>query len=143
MANYISQGRSNYFAVKDAEAFLADIAKCNVQLITNKTEDGQTLYGFMDDESGDGMDTWYAWSADDLADEDDPEGAELTWGDFFKKHLADGWVAIITSIGSEKYRYLNGEATAYNNKGEDKFVSLDSILQLGADLGENITPATY
>ena len=138
MANYISQGRSNYFAVKDAEAFLADIANCNVQVIQDTTKDGQTLYGFLDDENGDGLDTWYARQADDETGE-----PEVTWGEFFQKHLADGWVAIITSIGSEKYRYLNGEATAYNNKGEDKFISLDSILQLGADLGENITPATY
>ena len=139
MANYISQARSNYFAVKDAEAFLADIAKCNVQLIQDTTKDGQTLYGFLDDENSDGMDTWYAWSADD----EDEDSTELTWGEFFQKHLADGWVAIITSIGSEKYRFLNGEATAYNNKGEEKFISLDTILELAKELGDNITPATY
>lgn len=139
MANYISQTRSNYFAVKDEQAFREDIAKCNVELLTYNREDGQTLFGFMDDESGDGMDTWFAWSADD----EDEDSTELTWGEFFQKHLADGWVAIITSIGHEKYRYLNGEATAYNNKGEEKFVSLDSILQLGAELGENVTPPTY
>jgi hypothetical protein len=138
MANYIGQARTNYFAVKDEQAFLEDIAKCNVKLIMSATEDGKPLYGFLDDESGDGMDTWYAWGADD--EDDEPE---FTWGEFFQKHLADGWVAIITEIGSEKYRYLNGSATAYNNKGEDKFVSLDSILQLGAELGEHITPATY
>jgi hypothetical protein len=139
MANYIAQARSNYFAVKNEEAFLADIQKCNVELITNKTEDGQTLYGFMDDESGDGMDSWYAWSADD----EDEDSTELTWGEFFQKHLADGWVAIITEIGSEKYRFLNGYSTAYNNKGEEKFISLDHIVELAKELGDNITTATY
>jgi hypothetical protein len=139
VANFIAQGRSNYFAVKNEEAFLADIAKCNVQLTQSKTADGQTLYGFLDNEDGDGLDTWYAWSGDGIDDND----TEWTWGEFFQKHLADGWVAIITNIGSEKYRYLNGEATAYNNKGEDKFISLDSIVELGKELGENVTPPTY
>lgn len=138
MANYISQARTNYFAVKDEEAFLADIAKCNVQLITNKTEDGQTLYGFMDDESGDGMDSWYAWSTDDETDDE-----ELTWGEFFQKHLADGWVAIITEIGSEKYRFLNGYSTAYNNKGEERFIDISTIVTLGTEIGDNVTSPTY
>ena len=139
MANYIAQGRSNYFAVKDEQAFREDIAKCNVELIEHKTEDGQTLFGFMDEGYGDGLDTWYAWSGDGIDDQE----TELTWGDFFQKHLADGWVAIITSIGSEKMRYLNGEATAYNNKGEDKFISISDIVTLASELGENVTPPTY
>lgn len=137
MANYYGQGRTNYFAVKDAEAFLADIAKCNVQVITRETESGQTLYGFMDNEEGDGID-WFAWSADD--DTDEPE---VTWGEFFKKHLADGWVAVILNIGSEKYRFLNGEATAYNNKGEDRFISINDFVEHFSVLGDNIAPASY
>jgi hypothetical protein len=140
VANYIAQGRSNYFAVKDEDAFLADIANCNVELLTYKTEDGQTLYGFMDAGYGDGLDTWYARSADD---DTTSEGDEVTWSEFFQKHLADGWVAIIISIGSEKMRYLNGEATAYNNKGEERFINLEGIVQLGKELGENITTPTY
>jgi hypothetical protein len=137
MANYIAQGRTNYFAVKDEEAFLADIAKCNVELLRSKTDDGQTLFGFMDNEDGDGID-WFAWSADD--DTDEPE---VEWGEFFQKHLADGWVAVILNIGSEKYRYLNGEATAYNNKGEGRFISINDFVEHFSFLGDNITPATY
>jgi hypothetical protein len=140
MANYIAQGRSNYFAVKDEQAFREDIAKCYVELIERKTDAGQTLFGFLDNGEGEGID-WFAWQADD--DDPTPAGNEFTWGEFFQKHLADGWVAIIMNIGAEKMRYLNGEATAYNNKGEDKFISLDEIVTLASDLGENVTPPTY
>jgi hypothetical protein len=140
MANYIAQGRSNYFAVKDEQAFREDIEKCNVQLIERKNEEtGQTLFGFMDNEDGDGLDTWYAWSGDGIDDND----TEWTWGEFFNKHLADGWVAVILNIGSEKYRFLNGEATAYNNKGEDKFISINDFVEHFSGLGDNISPASY
>jgi len=139
MANYIAQGRTNYFAVKDADAFLEDIAKCNVQVIKSETESGETLFGFMDNEDGDGLDTWYAWSGDGIDDND----TEWTWGEFFQKHLADGWVAVILNIGSEKYRYLNGEATAYNNKGEDKFISINDFVDHFSGLGDYIAPASY
>ena len=138
MANYIAQGRTNYFAVKDAEAFLADIAKCNVQVISRETESGETLYGFLDNEEGEGID-WFAWSADD----DHPDEPEMTWGEFFKTHLADGWVAVILNIGSEKYRFLNGEATGYNNKGEEKFISINDFVDNFQDLGNFLTPASY
>jgi hypothetical protein len=137
MANYIAQGRTNYFAVKDEQAFREDIAKCYVELIERKTEGGQTLFGFLDNGEGEGID-WFAWQADDDTDE-----AEFTWGDFFKKHLADGWVAIITNIGSEKMRFLTGEATAYNNKGEERFIDISNIVTLGKEIGDNVTSPTY
>jgi hypothetical protein len=142
MANYIGQGRSNYFAVKDEQAFREDIAKCNVQLIERKTEDGQTLFGFMDNEDGDGLDTWYAWSAGAFDNEDEEE-PEVTWGEFFQKHLADDWVAVILNIGSEKYRFLNGEATAYNNKGEDKHLDINNFITHFSGLGKHLAPASY
>jgi hypothetical protein len=139
VANYYGQARSNYFAVKDEQAFRADIEKCDVHLLTHTTEDGQTLFGVMDSEGSDSpMDTWFAWSADDETDE-----PEMTWSEFFQKHLADGWVAILVEIGSEKYRFLNGVATAYNNKDDNRTIDLSSIVELGYQLGENVTSPTY
>jgi hypothetical protein len=139
MANYYGKARSNYFAVKDEQSFREDIAKCNVHLLERTTEDGQILFGMMDnDDDGYPMDTWMAWSADD--DTDEPE---MTWGEFFQKHLADGWVVILMEIGSEKHRFLTGTASAFNNKGEERFIDLSDIVNLGKEIGEYVTSPTY
>lgn len=137
MANYYGQTRSNYFFVKDAEAFKAELSKYPVEIITEE-RDGKTLYGFMDrDVNGAGTIEYYY-------DEETGDNSEdLDWSDFFKRHLADGWVAVIIHAGSEKYRYINGLATAYNNKGEGRAIGLDDIYHLANELGENITRAEY
>lgn len=135
MANYYGQARSNYFFVKDSEAFLEEMKKYPVQIIEQQ-ENGKTLYGFLDaDENGGGSVDFYA--------DEDGEYIEVDWRDVFKRHLADGWVAIIMETGSEKYRYLIGHAVAYNNKGETMFVTLEDIYTLATQIGENITRAEY
>lgn len=129
MANYYGQTRTNYFLVKDAEAFKQEISKYPVEVITQQ-KDGFTLHGFMDaDLDGGGNIENYGEDAD--------------WGEFFARHLADEWVAIIMSSGAEKYRYINGYATAYNNKGEEMFISLEDIYTLATQIGEKITRAEW
>lgn len=135
MANYYGQTRSNYFFVKDAEAFKAELAKYPVEIITQE-KDGKTLYGFMDTDPNGGGD------ASSYYDEEEQD-SEMDWADFFKRHLADGWVAIIMHTGAEKYRYLGGQATAFNNKGEEMFISLEDIYTLATQIGENITRAEW
>lgn len=142
MANYYGQTRTNYFAVKDAEAFKAELAKMPVEIITQplKNEDGEvidTLYGFLDaDSNGAGYVTEY-W------DEETGDSVEIDLEDLFKRHLADGCVAIVIHSGNEKYRYISGDAVAYNNKGETIAVNLADIYTLGEQLGEVITTAEY
>jgi hypothetical protein len=142
MANYYGQTRTNYFAVKDPEAFKAELAKMPVEVITQplKNEDGEvidTLYGFLDSDSdGSGSVTEY-W------DEDTDERVDIDLEDIFKRHLQDGWVAIFMHSGAEKYRYISGDAVAYNNKGESLAVNLADIYTLAEQLGENITTAEY
>lgn len=137
MANYYGHARSNYFFVKDVEAFKSELSKYPVEIIEQQ-ENGKTLYGFIDadDNGGGNIDYYYDEQEENNSD-------DLDWGDFFKRHLADGWVAIIMQTGSEKYRYLVGHATAYNNKGDIEFVSLDEIYSLATNIGENITRAEY
>jgi hypothetical protein len=136
MANYYGQTRSNYFAVKDAESFTAELENYPVKVITKEIE-GVKLYGFLDaDDDGSGE----IWS---IFNHETDEFDEIDWGHVFKRHLQDDWVAVIITTGSEKYRYFVGDATAYNNKGESKTLNLEHIYQLGKDLGENITFATY
>lgn len=137
MANYYGQGRSNYFAVKNAEAFLEEMAKYPLEIITQE-RDGETLYGFMDADSDGGG------NIDQYFDADDGEPCDIDWETVFRTHLADGWVAVVMSIGSEKYRFLNGVANAYNNRGECLGIDLSDIYVLADHLGTKpITHACY
>jgi hypothetical protein len=137
MANFYGQTRSNYFAVKDPEAFKQELSKYPVEIITQE-KDGVTLYGFLDnDPNGGGQIDYYY-------DEEAEENSEdISWGEFFKRHLEDDWVAIIVSSGAEKYRYIAGHATAYNNKGEGVHLDLSDIISLSSHLGSKTTVAEY
>ncbi len=136
MANYYGQSRTNYFKVKDAEAFKQELAKFPVEVIT-KEQDGETLYGFLDaDSNGSGYITEY-W------DEELGDSVEIDLEDLFKRHLEDGSVAILIHSGAEKYRFISGDAVAYNNKGESIAVNLADIYTLAEQLGDKITYAEY
>lgn len=142
MANYYGQTRTNYFKVNDPEAFKAELEKMPVHIITQelKNEDGEvidTLYGFLDDDS-DG-----AGSVTEYWDEEKEETIDIDLEDLFKRHLADGWVAILVHSGNEKYRYISGDAVAYNSKGESVGVNLSDIYTLAEQIGEHITTAEY
>lgn len=136
MANFYGQARSNYFAVKDAGAFLDEMTQYPVEVITQE-KDGVTLYGFCDADLDGGADVWSKW------DEDKAETVEIDWAEVFKRHLQDDWVAVIVSVGWEKYRYFQGDTVAFNNKGESKTINLEHIYELASDLGSNRTYATY
>lgn len=136
MANYYGQARSNYFFVKDADAFLEEMKKYPLEVIS-KEEDGKKLYGFLDADSDGGANYTNVW------DEETKDDYEIDWSEVFQRHLADGWVAIIMETGAEKYRYLTGGASAYNNKGEIIHLDISDIYTLANQLGENITRAEY
>jgi hypothetical protein len=136
MANFYGQTRSNYFAVKDAEAFTTELENYPVKVITQE-KDGVTLYGFLDNDDDGSGEIWSIYN--DETDEFD----EIAWADVFKRHLQDDWVAVIITNGYEKYRYFTGDATAYNNKGESRTINIDHIYDLAKDLGSNRTHASY
>ena len=136
MANFYGQARSNYFAVKDTNAFLDEMTQYPVEVITQE-KDGVTLYGFVDADADGGADVWSKW------DEDIADTVEIDWAEVFKRHLQDDWVAVIVSVGWEKYRYFQGDTVAFNNKGESKTINLEHIYELASDLGSNRTYATY
>jgi hypothetical protein len=136
MANYYGTARSNYFLVKDPEAFTTEMSKYPVTVIT-KDVDGVTLYGFLDADDDGGADIWAYYEHEESDIED------LNWEEVFKRHLADDWVAVIMECGAEKHRYLGGFAGAYNNKGETKTITLGDIYGLATSLGGNITEAYY
>jgi hypothetical protein len=136
MANYYGVTRSNYFAVKNEEEFRAEIANLPVELIEAK-EEGKKVFGFIDSDADGGGDIDTIWN------EETDESEEVDWQAFFQKHLADDWVAIIVASGAEKYRYINGYAIAYNNKGETRSVGIEDIYKLAEDLGSFRKHASY
>lgn len=145
MANYYGIARSNYFAVKDVDAFLAEMAKYPVEVITQplKDEEGNqvdTLYGFIDADDDGGANIWSYYE-----DAEDGSGdyQDIEWAEVFQRHLQDDWVAIIMESGSEKHRYVGGLSLAFNNKGEKREIYLSNITTLAEELGSHILPAHY
>ena len=145
MANYYGVARTNYFAVKDAEAFKDEMANYAVEVITREGEDGVTLYGLMDTDSDGG-----GWNWSYVAELEDEDGEiietdlEIDWVEVFARHLVDGWVAILVETGAEKYRYVSGYALAVNSKGESREINLSrDIDKLAREIGENVTDASY
>lgn len=137
MANYYSKGRTNHFAVKDPEAFQAEV--------TPLIEEGEVIR-----EERDGVDGFILLFSEGIPseiwnpeDEEMEEPIQLDWENIIAPHLVDGEVCVIQEIGWERMRYLTGYATAFNNKGERESISLSSIYDQAKELGTRITWAEY
>ena len=134
VANYVSQTRTNYFKVKDPEAFKAWCKTwiTDMDVVPGSGEDGE-LYTIL-----------IPGSPPD-ARRDDPE-TEWFEADFIEElaeHLEEEWVAVIMQIGHEKQRYVGGYAVAINSRGDHQTVNLDDIYVTAKELGEHITRAEY
>lgn len=129
MANYEPFFRSNYFAVKDPEAFKKF---CELHELDLFQDGDKPFYGFCGNgESG------IPHDAGDGSETDIDFMAELA------KHLVDDHVAVVIEIGHEKMRYLVGYALAINSKGETAEVSVDDIYAKAKLLGSNVTDCSY
>ena len=140
MANYYATARSNYFAVKDEQAFRewADGLGLMILEPSDVSEDLIDRFGISpgDDDDGGG---WPTTMADD--ETGDCEDIDVAYQ--LAAHLADNEVAILMEAGSEKLRYIIGWADAVNNKGEHVILALESIYESARALGTNITRAEY
>jgi len=142
MANYYAAARSNYFAVRDEQAFREWAKLLGLEILEpvhrDKVADGIRRYGIT---PGNGDDSG-AWPTslynDDTDDFDDIDVSEQ-----LSAHLADDEVAVLMEVGNEKLRYVCGSAVAVNHKGETAIVSIDDIYQAALKLGSNITRAEY
>lgn len=140
MANYYGQARTNYFRVKDSEAFLAEMSKLPVEVIAHEDKEaGDTFYGFMDsNDDGSGL-PWSTW------DDDTEDEIEINWIEVLQRHVAPGWSAILMEVGSEKYRYLNAYALVVT-ESDYKELNLEELAhefarnELKAD---NVTSVSY
>lgn len=135
MANYYESSRTNYFLVKDIEAF-----KTRLELITSLEVKVEKMNGkdyvclLNDNENGFPFEAY-----DDILG----EYVEIDWEGIFSEHLQDGSVAIIMGAGAEKLRYIHGYAVAFNNKGETEQVHLVDIYKIAEKLGTDIQKAEY
>lgn len=107
MANYECAIRTNYFHVKDKEAFLKFTKKvvcCEDDLgVWEKTDkDGKIVFGFGCLGSIIGI--------SEQSDEDKDMASYDNFIEELKKLIADDDAVIIFEIGREKLRYLNGTA---------------------------------
>jgi hypothetical protein len=128
MANYYASARSNYFKVKDHEAFKQALAPFDVQII----EDERGVVIFSNSDEG-----WSWWNSET---DEDTYGSEV-----ISPHLADGEVCILMEAGAEKLRYISGYAVAFTNEGREVSVSLNDIYSLAQKEWPNysVTEATY
>ena len=132
MANYYSTARTNYFRVKDVDAFNAWAKEYEDNYRVEVVDKEDTFAILFDSESG--VPTWR---------EVDGDYDDIDFMDELSKHLADDEVAILHQAGAEKLRYINGYAIAVNNKGERRTISLDDIYTFAKELGKNVTLAQY
>jgi hypothetical protein len=170
MADWYGSARSNYFEVKDRERYVKFLEEYGLKIIekevvkmdpvcveclhSNKvpqscdhivrrsvgacsgtTYKRQTV-GFISESFDGGLPQYI----------EDDKGNVKEFDDFIDElaeHLADGWVAIMKEIGSEKLRYITGFSIAINNKKEKKIINLDEIYKESEELGSYITECYY
>ena len=132
MANYCSSARTNYFRVKDVDAFNAWAKEYEDNYRVEVVDKEDTFAILFDGESG------IPNSREVDGDYDD-----IDFMDELSNHRADDEVAILHESGAEKLRYINGFAIAINNKAERRVISLDDIYVHAKELGKNVTLAQY
>jgi hypothetical protein len=133
MANYIAMARSNYFRVKDVEAFKKRFHGMQDMEVIEDSEGGVGL--MCNGES--------AWPSD-LWDDEKDEYVGYDFIEDLRTHLADGETCVLFEIGYEKMRYLVGVAFAFQNKGELLQTTLQQIYdEAEKHFGKRPTPAEY
>ncbi len=116
MANWYGTSRSNYFRVKDPDAFLAWTKLRGLNAFTKPLQ--PDVFAVYPDDSGDDG----SWPSYDL-DSD----TEIAFEAELALHLAKGEIAVLMQAGAEKLRYVNGVAIAVNAKGRIVALTLDDI----------------
>src|SRR6185312_6909258 len=97
MANWYGSARSNYFRVKDTDAFLRWAERRGLGIFKNdQAPDILAIHPGDTTDSG-------GWPSYDLENEE-----ELDLVSELAEHLAPGQIAILLEIGAEKLRYLTG-----------------------------------
>jgi len=116
MANYTASSRSNYFRVKDTEAFRKWADNLDLKVEPNGDD---MLMIWSDGENGDWPDFRFNEETDDYD--------EIAFYEELAEHLVPGEIAILMEVGAEKLRYLCGCAVAIDHEGNMETVSINQI----------------
>lgn len=136
MANWIGTARSNYFKVKDRAAFEKRMNEIEIKVLPGTGETEGKVACAADSESG-------GWTYF-MLNEDEDDDIEIEPALEIAEHLVDGEIAVLMSAGAEKLRYVTGNATAVNHKGECRHISLDDIYKIAEQaFGATVTDAAY
>lgn len=119
MANYDAKCRTNYFRVKDPDAFRELLKRLSD--IGIECQDDERGFVLLCDEG--------PWPQS-MEDPDTGEDVDFDVVDFVSEHLPDGEVAIFQEAGGEKLCYLTGFSIAVNSKGERLSVDMNDIMRL-------------
>lgn len=122
MADWYGTARSNYFKVRDNEAFKVFMQDLS-SMITEYNDADNTWWIRADDYGNGGFD----WT---IYDEDFEPDDSVNAMDEFASHLQEGEVAIFLEAGAEKLRYITGNALSIAWTGEITEISLDDIYKL-------------
>lgn len=136
MATWQGLSRSNYFRVKNDEAFKADMATTHAVVVVHGKLEHAGKFAVYANEDGD----WPSDRYDEVSD----SYHEVDFVEVLQGHLADGEVCVLMTAGHEAARYATGYAQAFRNAGEVVEVSLDDIYAKARE-AFGITPnaATY
>ena len=134
MANYCSCVKSNYFHVKDEEAFcdmMSKVVGTEDGIILNKSKDeyGRTVFDFECYGSIVGF-----FKTEEEEDEYDYDKAYSNFTDALQKFVADGDAIIIAEVGNEKLRYITGFAHIITSKGASWVDLYDSAQRKAAEM---------
>jgi hypothetical protein len=133
MADFYGTARTNYFKVKDLEAFKAFVDSLSCCVLIEK--DGR--FGFYSDDQHGSFPSTIC--NDETGEHETVDVIEVTAG-----HLAEGEVAVFMEAGSEKQRYISAWSEAINHKGERVSINIDEIYALAErELGVKPTTAEY
>lgn len=131
MADSYGAARSNYFLVKDPDAFKAWVAsQPGLKLFTNDGKFG--VHTLLEDGS----------CPSQVVEESDPFAPEPSFEEVLAPFLADGEVGVLMECASQKNRYVSGSAVAFDNTGKTATLMLSDIYDLAqAAFGVRPTPA--
>ena len=131
--DYDCRARTNYFAVRDLQAFEEDLQLIcggkNYYLDT-KELDGVEVHAVLFATSG--LPQTFAYPG-----EWQEQWVDWCW--FFANHLEDDWVAVVMEVEYRGLEEVAGTAYAFNNKMGLELLFLDRILPMATKLGNKIT----
>ena len=119
MSNYEGAARSNYFQVKDSDAFEDAMAPFDIEVSYGVND---TVCLLSQSEGG--------WPNSGLDDDDNQ--IDFTFEAIVCPHMRPGQVLVCIESGHEKLRFVGGQAVAFNSEGASVAITLYDIYDKAA-----------